>query len=80
MCAKFHAFTTKCTISVLFATIRWTKGVSDATIKALGRWKSEAYQVYIKTPKDKLAQFLAGRDWSASTIVMYAYWFVLNSN
>lgn len=39
------------------ATRAAEQGISDATIKALGRWKSEAYQVYIKTPKDKLAQY-----------------------
>ena len=27
-------------------------GVSDAVIKMLGRWKSSAYQLYIKTPRD----------------------------
>ena len=31
-------------------------GVSDATIKMLGRWKSSAYQLYIKTPRDQLAR------------------------
>ena len=31
-------------------------GISDATIKMLGRWKSSAYQLYIKTPRDQLAR------------------------
>jgi len=34
------------------------QGISDATIKMLGRWKSSAYQLYIKTPRDQLASFL----------------------
>ena len=33
-------------------------GVSDAVIKMLGRWKSSAYQLYIKTPRDQLAKIL----------------------
>jgi len=31
-------------------------GISDATIKMLGRWKSSAYQLYVKTPRDQLAR------------------------
>lgn len=31
-------------------------GQGDATIKMLGRWQSNAYQVYIKTPREQLAQ------------------------
>lgn len=38
------------------ATTAAQKGVSDSTIKMLGRWKSSAYQLYIKTPREKLAQ------------------------
>ena len=30
-------------------------GVQDATIKALGRWRSNAYQRYIRLPKEELA-------------------------
>ena len=30
-------------------------GILDATIQMLGRWKSTAYLLYIKTPRDKLA-------------------------
>ena len=30
-------------------------GVEDSVIKALGRWKSSAFQVYIHTPRDRLA-------------------------
>ena len=37
------------------ATAAAAKGISDSTIKMLGRWKSEAYQLYIKTPRDQLA-------------------------
>ena len=37
------------------ATTAAEHGIPDATIMALGRWKSAAYQVYIKTPKDHLA-------------------------
>ena len=38
------------------ATTAAQKGVEDATIKMLGRWKSSAYQLYIKTPKSQLAE------------------------
>ena len=31
-------------------------GVSDVEIKMLGRWKSSAYQLYVHTPRDKLAK------------------------
>ena len=31
-------------------------GLEDSLIKALGRWESEAYHLYIKTPRDRLAQ------------------------
>ena len=34
-------------------------GMNDSTIKMLGRWESSAYQVYIKTPRDALANFSA---------------------
>ena len=30
-------------------------GITDATIKTLGRWESEAYQRYIRTPRESLA-------------------------
>ena len=30
------------------------QGISDSTIKMLGRWKSSAYQLYIKTPWEQL--------------------------
>ncbi len=33
------------------ATTAAKKGVEDSTIKMLGRWKSSAYQLYIKTPR-----------------------------
>ena len=31
------------------------KGVTDDIIKALGRWSSEAYQVYIRLLREQLA-------------------------
>ncbi len=39
------------------ATTAAKQGISDATIKMLGRWKSSAYQVYIQTPRDQLAAY-----------------------
>ena len=45
------------------ATTAARQGIGDATIKMLGRWRSSAYQVYIKTPRAQLAkvsQTLAG--------------------
>ena len=36
------------------ATTAARRGIGDATIKMLGRWKSSAYQVYIKTPREQL--------------------------
>ena len=39
------------------ATTAARRGLNDATIKMLGRWKSSAYQLYIKTPRDELAAF-----------------------
>ena len=37
------------------ATTAAQQGVEDSTIKMLGRWKSAAYQLYIKTPREQLA-------------------------
>jgi len=37
------------------ATAAAKAGVEDSTIKMLGRWKSDAYQVYIKIPRHHLA-------------------------
>ena len=39
------------------ATTAAEKGIEDSSIKALGRWKSEAFQAYIKMPRAKLASF-----------------------
>ena len=39
----------------LAATTAAAQGFSTATIKMLGRWKSCAYHLYIKTPRDQLA-------------------------
>ena len=33
------------------------QGIGDSTIKMLGRWKSTAYQLYVKIPRSKLAAF-----------------------
>ena len=47
------------------ATTAAKQGVSDATIKMLGRWISSAYQIYIKTPRQQLASYsrrLGGAD------------------
>lgn len=32
-------------------------GISDSHIKMLGRWRSDAYQLYIPTPRAELAKF-----------------------
>ena len=37
------------------ATTVAKQGLDDATIKMLGRWKSNAYQLHIKTPRQQLA-------------------------
>ena len=37
------------------ATAAAKAGVEDSTIKTLGRWKSDIYQVYIKIPRHHLA-------------------------
>lgn len=37
------------------ATVAARNGVADHLIQALGRWKSNAYQVYIRTPAENLA-------------------------
>ena len=39
------------------ATTALEKGISDATIKMLGRWRSEAYTRYIRTPCSQLAAY-----------------------
>ena len=39
------------------ATTAGECGLSDSTIQMLGRWSSSAYLVYIKTPREQLAQF-----------------------
>lgn len=38
------------------ATTAAKQGVDETTIKMLGRWKSAAYQLYIKTPREQLAR------------------------
>ena len=37
------------------ATTAKEAGISDVHIKMLGRWKSNAYQLYVHTPREKLA-------------------------
>ena len=37
------------------ATAAAERGVEDATIKMLGQWKSSAYQLYVRTPREQLA-------------------------
>ena len=39
------------------ATTALQAGISDAAIQMLGRWRSDAYKRYIKTPADQLAAF-----------------------
>lgn len=39
------------------ATTAQSRGISDVTIKMLGRWKSSAYTRYIQTPRSQLAAF-----------------------
>ena len=38
------------------ATTAAKNGVGGATIKKLGRWKSSAYQLYVKPPRSELAR------------------------
>ena len=42
------------------ATSAKEPGISDSQVQMLGRWKSEAFQQYIHTPHDKLAEFFLG--------------------
>lgn len=39
------------------ATTAHQAGLSDATIKMLGRWESSAYLLYVRTPREELASF-----------------------
>ena len=41
------------------ATTAAEKGIEDTIIKALGRWKSDAFQAYVKIPRARLASFTA---------------------
>lgn len=41
------------------ATIVKEVEISDVHIKMLGSWKSDAYQLYVCTPRDKLSKQLA---------------------
>ena len=42
------------------ATMAAKRGVQDSTIRMLGRWRSDAFQLYIKTPRHQLA-IVSGR-------------------
>ena len=37
------------------ATSAKDAGIDDVHVKILGRWKSNAYQLYVRTPQEKLA-------------------------
>jgi hypothetical protein len=37
------------------ATTALKAGISDAKIRMLGRWESDAYQLYLRTPREELA-------------------------
>lgn len=37
------------------ATTAAERGIEDSMIKALGRWKSDAFQAYVRIPREKLA-------------------------
>ena len=39
------------------ATAAAQGGLEDSTIKALGRWNSSAFLLYIRTPRDRVASF-----------------------
>ena len=41
------------------ATVAYAKGIEDSTIMTLGRWKSNAYQRYIRIPQQQLAKLFA---------------------
>ena len=41
------------------ATAAGANGINDSVIQMLGRWQSSAYQLYIQTPRVKLASYSA---------------------
>ena len=41
------------------ATTASQRGISESTIKMLGRWESSAYQLYVRTPRENLASISA---------------------
>ena len=49
------------------ATTAAARGIGDATIQLLGRWRSDAYKAYIKTPRHALAGISARLVVPAST-------------
>ena len=50
------------------ATTALEKDISDATIKMLGRWRSEAYTRYIKTPHSQLVTYTRMLDETRGTL------------
>ena len=46
------------------ATSAKEAGISDSQIQMLGRWRSEAYRIYIRTPREGLARL--SRDLAAA--------------
>ena len=46
------------------ATSAKKAGISDSQIQMLGRWRSEAYRIYIRTPRERLARL--SRDLAAT--------------
>ena len=41
------------------ASMAAANGMEDSLIKTLGRWESDAYQRYIKIPREELANYTA---------------------
>ena len=39
------------------ATTAARAGIKDSTIQAMGRWSSGVFLIYIRTPREELAQF-----------------------
>ena len=37
------------------ATAAAAAGIEDSLIKTLGRWRSSAYQLYVRVPRERLA-------------------------
>ena len=39
------------------ATAAAQAGIEDSVIRAIGRWKSDAFLRYVRTPRDQLAEY-----------------------